>query len=75
MVEAVIRVGKAIYPICSFHDLDFQDLVDEHELKNGDLLLNSIGLMHIDLQHNVQSGCEDVSSYYYLLSPEIVPLR
>lgn len=40
LVVGAMRKGlEAMYPMCSFHNFDFRELVDEHKLTHGELFL------------------------------------
>lgn len=37
VVDAMTKEREAMYRICSFHNVDFQELVDENELTHGSI--------------------------------------
>lgn len=45
VAEAMRRVRKAKYPICSMYNVDFRELEDEHKLTHGESLLKSVYLL------------------------------
>lgn len=45
MVQALIKVRKAKYYICSFYNIDFRELVNEHELTHEEFLFDSVDLV------------------------------
>lgn len=51
---------KVICPVSSFHNVDFREFSDEHELTHAESLLYFADLLLSDPSYNVRSGCEDV---------------
>lgn len=70
VIESMRKVRKETYPECSFHNVDFQDLVDEQELTHEKPLLDSVDLVTRDLPYIVQSSCEDANPHYHVLALE-----
>lgn len=62
--ESIRRVWKAMYPICTFHNVDFRQLVDKHEPTHREPLLEFSGMLLGDVQYSIRSGLEDVISHY-----------
>lgn len=73
VVEAMREVREAMYIICSFHNADFQELVDKHELTHAESSLVSIDLLLIDPPYNVRSGRVDASFHYDTFTLEDMP--
>lgn len=52
-----------MYFICSFHNVNYRELVNEQELTSGKYLLNSVDYVLSYQPYDLQSGCSDVSSH------------
>lgn len=44
-IETMIKAREVMYVICRFPNVDFQKLLDEHELTRGKLSMNSVNLV------------------------------
>lgn len=64
VVETMRKVRDTVYSVCSFHNVHFRGLVDEHELMLGESLLDSVDFLLTLPSYNFQIGCEDISSHY-----------
>lgn len=53
-----------MYPICSFRNADFRELLDEHKLTKREFLLNSVYLVLTHQSYNARSGCRGTNSHY-----------
>lgn len=53
VVKVMSQVRNAMYPICSIHIVDIQELVDEHEPTHGECVLNSVDFLLFDQPYNV----------------------
>lgn len=67
VIEAMKNVREALYPTCSFHNTDFQELVEGCELTHVNTLLDYADLLLSDPSHDVPSGLEDADAFYNVL--------
>lgn len=56
VVEAIRKVRKAMYFICSFENVGFVGSLDEHEATHGQYLLDSVDLVLSDAPYDVRGG-------------------
>lgn len=68
VVKVTRNVREAIYAICSLHNVDLLELVDEKELTNGSYLSDSFDLLLNDQVCNVRSDREENSSHCGVLT-------
>lgn len=66
-MEAVSEAWKTTFHVCSFHNVDIWELVDEHELICGETWLDSVDLLLADSAYNIRSGRTDDNSHYNVL--------
>lgn len=64
----MMKVLRVVYLICSFHNIDSRELVDEQELPHEKSLLDSVDLVLSGPPCNVRSSREDFNSHYYVLT-------
>lgn len=53
-----------MYRTCSFHNADSRELLDEHGLIHGELLLDCVCSLLSDPPYNIRSGHKDDNSHY-----------
>lgn len=53
MVEEMRKVPEAVYHICTFGNVDFRKIVNDHELMSGGYLLGSVNLVLSGPSYNV----------------------
>lgn len=68
VVEGMRKVREAMYPVCLFHSINYQDIVDEHGLTHSVSLLNFIVSVLSDQPYDVRRGRENANVYYYVLA-------
>lgn len=67
-MKAFHRVLKWMYPVCLVHNIDFHDLVKEHEICHVESLVDNLVSLLTDLPCNVPRVQQDDSSHYDRLS-------
>lgn len=67
--EGMRTVPVVIFPACSVHNVDFCEVVDEHELTHRESSVASVDLVLSDPPYNVRRGRKDDNSVYDRLSP------
>lgn len=72
IVETMKKIPEATYLICSFHNVDFLELVDEHKPTHEKPFLDSVDFVLSRPPRNVRSTRNDVNSHYGVLPPQIM---
>lgn len=70
VVETMRKAQDAMYAIQLFQNVDFQQLVDEHELTHGFFLLDSVDFVFIGSPYNFRSDCKEANFHYDVLTLE-----
>lgn len=58
----------AVYPLCTIHNMDFGDMVGEHEMNHFKSLVQAVEAVLADPSYNVRRVREDEHSGYDLFS-------
>lgn len=68
VVKAMRKDRESMYAERLLHDVDFRDLVDEHELTHVESLLDCVDLLLSDWSYNFRSGRENVNFHSDVLA-------
>lgn len=70
VVQAMGMHQKRKCPVCLFHNVYFQEFLDEYKLTHGHFLFDTVDLVCSDPLYNMRSKREDGNYHYYVLTIE-----